>query len=81
VENLEISLDRPFKRLINGRLMTCPRCKRDFDILQFKRLLMIEEFAKDTTPIYKCPTCSWLVAPADDIVALLLGRFSENGAS
>ena len=62
------------KRLIDGRIMICPRCKREHDILQYKRLELIEEFVRDTTPIYKCPSCKWLFAPADDLVAFLLGR-------
>lgn len=47
--------------------MTCPRCKRRFDILAFERLMTIEEYDDETTPIYKCPNshCRWLFAPAD----------------
>jgi hypothetical protein len=26
----------------------------------------IEEFARETTPIYKCPNCRWLFAPSID---------------
>jgi hypothetical protein len=26
----------------------------------------IEEFARETTPIYKCPSCRWLFAPCID---------------
>lgn len=78
----EISFTRPFRRLINGRMMVCPRCKREFDILQFNRLQMIDEFARDTTPVYKCPTCKWLFSPADDLVSYLIGRTNiENGDS
>lgn len=81
MESIEVALDRKSKRLINGRLMTCPRCKKEYDLLQFQRLMMIEEFARETTPIYKCIGCKWLFAPADDLVAYLLGRISENGAA
>jgi len=79
---MEISLTAPQKALITGRLMTCPRCKREHDLLQYIRLQMIEEFARSTTPVYKCPACKWLFAPADDIVVSLLGRANfENGDS
>lgn len=58
--------------------MVCPRCKKEFDVLQFRRLEMIDEFSRDTTPIYKCIDCKWMFAPADDIVAYLLGRFNDQ---
>lgn len=49
--------------------MTCPRCKRKRNILDFQRFGEIEEFAHDTAPIYRCPKarggCSWIFAPAD----------------
>lgn len=79
---MEISLTAPQKRLIDGRMMTCPRCKKQHDLLQYIRLQMIEEYARETTPVYKCPTCKWLFAPADDLVAYLLGRANiGNGDS
>jgi len=55
------------KSLINGRMMNCPRCKRQSDILQYIRLETIEEFSKETTPVYKCPNCKWIFAPADEM--------------
>lgn len=67
-------IDNTQKRLIEGRMMICPRCEREHDILQYKRLELIEGFIRDTTPIYKCPKCKWLFAPADDLVVFLLGR-------
>lgn len=54
--------------LINGRLMTCPRCKTQNDILQYNRMEESSEFAHETTPIYKCPKCRWLFAPADSLI-------------
>jgi hypothetical protein len=52
--------------------MTCPRCKRSRNILDFQRFGEIEEFAHDTAPIYRCPKarggCNWLFAPADHTV-------------
>ncbi len=46
--------------------MRCPRCKQQHDILQYVPMRMIEEFARETTPIYKCPNCRWLFAPSID---------------
>jgi uncharacterized C2H2 Zn-finger protein len=55
-------------RLVNGRLMSCPRCKKPFDVLAFIPLMMVEEYAADTTPVYKCPACRWVFAPAESVV-------------
>ena len=52
--------------------MSCPRCKQRYDILRFVPLMLIEEYAQDTTPVYKCPSCRWIFAPADGLVALQL---------
>jgi rubredoxin len=51
-------------RLIEGRLMICPRCKRKHDILAYIPMEQIEEFAAETNPIYKCPSCRWIFSPA-----------------
>lgn len=63
--------------LIQGSNMVCPRCKTPRNILDYDQLDVIEEFAADTTPIYKCPKkrggCSFLFAPAEaTIIASLL---------
>jgi len=55
------------KNLINGRMMTCPRCKRVCDILQYKCLEQIEDFLHETVPVYKCPSCKWLFSIAGDM--------------
>ncbi len=55
------------KNLINGRIMTCPRCKNGHDVLQYTPLEMKEEYETETTPIYKCPSCRWLFAPAGEM--------------
>lgn len=68
---------RESQRLIRGRNMTCPRCKKQHDILQYVRLMEIEEFSKETTPIYKCPGCKWMFAPADDLVVTFLSERSS----
>lgn len=78
---MEYSLQRPYKSIINGRMLTCPRCKQEKDVLQYVPLQVIEEYAKDCTPPYKCPNCKWIFALADDIVIYLLGRTSLNGDS
>lgn len=52
------------ERLIEGRLMTCPRCREKHDILRYVPMGVIEEFADETNPIYKCPTCRWVFSPA-----------------
>lgn len=48
--------------------MACPRCKNYEDILRFAPMRMIEEFAEETVPVYKCPGCRWIFAPANDVV-------------
>ena len=47
--------------------MTCPRCERAFDVLQFRRMAMVEKYADETTPVYKCPECKWIFAPAEPV--------------
>lgn len=65
---------REKSRLINGRLMTCPRCKKQSDILQYTRMMESPEFTHETTPIYKCPLCKWLFAPADNLIFEVLSE-------
>lgn len=47
--------------------MTCPRCKRPHDVLQYIRLMTIEEYELETVPIYKCPDCKFMFAPAGEM--------------
>jgi hypothetical protein len=62
--------------------MRCPRCKKQHDILQYVPLRLIKEFARETTPIYKCPECRWMFAPIDGVIVQALeARFSEPEAS
>jgi uncharacterized C2H2 Zn-finger protein len=49
-------------------MMRCPRCKKLHDLLQYKPMALIAEFAKETTVIYKCPSCTWIFAPVDDVI-------------
>jgi hypothetical protein len=55
---------RDVSRLIEGRNMRCPRCKEANDVLRFVPMGMIDEFADETNPIYKCPECRWIFSPA-----------------
>jgi len=61
-------------QLIEGRLMRCPRCKKQHDILQYVRMMEIEEFSHETTPIYKCPSCKWIFAPSDNLIFDVLSQ-------
>lgn len=53
----------------DGRRMTCPRCKKKHDILAYVPLKMMESFAEECAAIYKCPSCRWLFAPVDKVLA------------
>jgi len=52
------------QRLIDGRYMTCPRCREKQDVLRFVPMGIIEEFKDETNPIYKCPECRWVFSPS-----------------
>lgn len=54
--------------LIEGRMMRCPRCERQHDILRYVPLAMMPQYARETTPVYRCPSCKWIFAPADRFV-------------
>lgn len=60
--------------LIKGRLLKCPRCRSDFDILQYNRLMEIEEFVDQTNPVYKCPKCRWIFSLADNLIFEVLSE-------
>lgn len=55
------------KKLIDGHRMTCPRCKNPHDILQYTRMQTVEEYELELTPIYKCPSCKFMFAPAGEM--------------
>lgn len=55
--------------------MTCPRCKRQSDLLQYIRLETIEEYAQETTPVYKCAFCKWLFSPAGEMEQDVYSKF------
>jgi rubredoxin len=44
--------------------MLCPRCRKKNDVLRFIPMGVIEEYADETNPIYKCPECRWVFSPA-----------------
>jgi hypothetical protein len=48
--------------------MLCPRCKAYHNVLDYVPMKMIEDYASDTTPVYKCPKCRWIFAPAEPLV-------------
>lgn len=57
--------------------MKCPRCKKLHDVLQYIRLETIEEFQTQTVPCYKCPSCKWIFAVADEMPQDIVLRFKE----
>ncbi len=59
---------RPKKYLVNGDKMTCPRCKKPHNILEYIPDLVIEEYAHEVVPIIKCPSCRWRFAPASGVI-------------
>jgi hypothetical protein len=52
--------------ITDGRYMTCPRCRDKQDILRYVPMGQIEEFKEETMPVYKCPSCRWIFAPAQN---------------
>jgi hypothetical protein len=70
--------------LINGSSMTCPRCRKSFNILAFQRLEMPSAFEQDLTPVYKCPKtstgggCGYLFAPAESAIQEYISPTSEE---
>lgn len=67
------------RKLVDGRMIRCPRCKRMHDVLQYTPMRLIEEFAAQTVPIYKCPKCLWLFAPLIDLDMLEEYMNATNG--
>ena len=53
--------------IVDGRYMTCPRCRKQHDVLRFVPMGQVEEFLEDTVPVYKCPSCRWIFAPAQNV--------------
>lgn len=51
--------------------MRCPRCREQQDVLAFVPMGMIEEYAEETNPIYKCRMCRWVFSPALRISEML----------
>lgn len=63
--------------LIQGRNMVCPRCEQPHDLLHYRPLGFIDKFVEDTTPVYKCPSCRWIFAPAENTLRAALGVSAE----
>ena len=59
---------REQKNILNGRYLTCPRCKKQHDVLQYNRLMEIEEYQSQTNPVYKCPSCKWIFSLSDNLI-------------
>lgn len=53
--------------IVDKRYMRCPRCKKVEDILRYAPMEQIEEFKRETVPVYKCPNCRWIFAPAIEV--------------
>jgi uncharacterized protein with PIN domain len=53
----------PQQKIIEGRRMRCPRCENLHDILTYVPMQVVEKFAAETNPIYKCPSCRWIFSP------------------
>lgn len=70
-------------RLVDGRHMTCPRCRETQDILAFIPMAIIEEFRSELNPIYKCKLCHWIFSPALTIeeLKLMFGIFESEESS
>jgi len=58
--------------------MHCPRCKREHDILQYIRLESSPEFELETVPVYKCPSCKWIFAPAGEMDHQVYARMEKD---
>ena len=56
---------REDKPLIEGRNLRCPRCKKKHDVLLYRPLEQMEEYASETSPVYTCPSCRWKFALTD----------------
>ena len=50
--------------IVNGRYMVCPRCREEHDVLRYVPMGQVEEFKSETVPVYRCPNCRWIFAPA-----------------
>ena len=70
-------------RLLDGRYMTCPRCRVKQDVLAFVPMEVIEEFRRELNPIYKCRQCRWIFSPALSLeeLKLIFGVFESEESS
>jgi transposase-like protein len=70
------------KSLLNGRMLTCPRCKKEHSIESYLRLTEAEEFKAETVPIYKCSSCKWIFALSvpEQLYEKLIEYLASNGS-
>lgn len=47
------------KPLIDGHQATCPRCRKEMDLLEIEILPEIAAYSDETVPILRCPACHW----------------------
>lgn len=68
------------KSLLNGRMLTCPRCKKEHSVESYLRLGEAEEFKTETNPVYKCSSCKWIfsLAVPEDFQRKLIDLLSSR---
>lgn len=52
--------------ILNSKGMICPRCEKRSNLLDFKKLMQINNDKYNTVPIYKCSKCRYVFAPLPD---------------
>jgi uncharacterized protein YbaR (Trm112 family) len=43
--------------LIRGRMLVCPSCEKEHDILAYKPLEIVQKYADQVVPPIICPSC------------------------
>jgi len=54
--------------ILNSEGMICPRCEERSNLLDFKKLMQVNQEKYNTVPIYKCSKCRYVFAPLPDPV-------------
>lgn len=54
LQQIEELADRP---LIRGRMLLCPNCEKEHDILAYKPLEIRQKYADQLVPPLICPSC------------------------
>lgn len=70
------------KSLLNGNLLTCPRCHNEASVESYMRLVEAESYKHETSPIYKCEKCKWIFALAipENFQKKLMELLSSTGS-